>query len=208
MVDFWEVYGRMLADNTFRSGLMKVCPGQPYSIGTQVPSLGNKGLMIDKQLYADARQVISSVVKGPVSLLAVGEVLMSASTDRFRASIEILAAAIQRTVQTGGHSRLFYVGLGCMMLDGQVLADFSLGVFDDLQFDALSTGERNALRTLANTNSVVMASGDVCMLYWDIACFDKYAFYTSSGADHMHPIVAPYPPVTSTYLTKWLALHA
>jgi hypothetical protein len=205
MVDFWEVFGRMLTDDDFRGELYRKCQDTPYRIGIEVPGFDNKGLDIAYRKYDAARKIVAEVITdGPVSLMTLGELLMILSCEHFRGLATNLAAKIQNTINTAGGSKLFYIAIGCMMLDGQVLSAFANDVFDDIQFGGLSGLERDALSTLAADPSVFKAASVACHEFWGTACTDTYAYYPAQGrlrdafafsrSHHMHPIVQPYPP--------------
>lgn len=205
MVDFWEVFGRMLTNDTFRKDLYKACPDSVYSVGVEVPSLGNKGLDIPADKYDIARKVVAKVITdGPISLATCGELLMILSSRVFRGLANDLAAKIQSCVNTANGSKLFYIAIGCMMLDGYVFDQFGQGVFDDLQFGALTGLERDAISTLATTFKVKKAANKACAEFWDIACSDDYQYYSQGDArtnafklhqgNHLHAIVQCYPP--------------
>lgn len=205
MVDFWEVFGRMVTNDDFRKALYKNCPATPYRIGIEVPGFDNKGLDIPSKNYDYARKVVAGVITdGPVSLSTLGETLMILSSRHFRDLANTLAEQIQDCVNTGNGSKLFYIAIGCMMLDGQVFQSFADEVFDDIQFGGLTGLEQDALNKLATTKKVKSAANKACFEFWSIACSDDYAYYPPQGnrksafvlkqGEHMHPIVQPYPP--------------
>ncbi|MGA7241410.1 MAG: hypothetical protein WBY44_37350 [Bryobacteraceae bacterium] len=211
MVDFWEVLGRMLTNDNFRGRLYRAFPKPTwYDTGQEAATLVNWGLKIPAGHYKKARNIVKDVVKdGPVSLQTLGEILMVLSSQHFRDNADQLAKAIQATVNTQGNSKLFYIGIGCMVLDGSVRVSFKNAIFDDVQFGNLSGLEQDALATLAGNTRVKELSYDACQEFWDIACLDEYNYYGPQAAyrvagapkdylpgPHLHPIVQPYPPTT------------
>jgi hypothetical protein len=191
MVDFWEVFGRIVTNKKLRKELCKTCPDIDFKT-TTFPNFTNVGLNIDKKHYDNARTIVSCyVTDGPVSMMALGELLMALSSKEFRKRAEELATAIVECgVNTNGASRLFYVALGCMLLDENIRNAFANGFFDRYQYGALGGLERDALATLANAADVSSTATQACYLFWGTACGDFQTFYRG----HLHPIVQVYPP--------------
>ena len=212
MVDFWEVFGRMLTNDEFREDLYHASPDSPYCLGVEDQCLGNHGLEIPGSNYDDVRAVVIGVVTdGPVSLQTLGELLMILSCPDFRDKANDLAAKIQGAVNTSNGSKLFYTAVGCMMLDGQVNSAFANDVFDDIQFGGLTGLERDAIGKLARNGPIKTAAVTACMEFWGTACQDYYFYYPPErgrvdaftkieklrqGRHHLHSIVQVYPPPT------------
>jgi hypothetical protein len=211
MVDFWEVFGRMLTNDDFRKDLFGTCPDTPYPSGIEVPGFNNLGLDIPYEEYKAARGVVATVMTdAPVSLMTLGELLMVLSCPHFRVLAKDLARKIKDTgVDATDRNKLFYIALGCMMLDPQVMSAFAGGGFNHIQFGGLSNPERDDLKKLTR-DPVPQAAVDACAEFWGTACTDYYEYYPPQGplklqtaavgkselqqTKHLHPIVQPYPP--------------
>jgi hypothetical protein len=195
MVDFWEVFGRISTDATFVTEL-KTFPSTYYDVVKDGTALNNTVLDIPGPKYGEVRTVVAKYVKdGPVSLMTLGELLMIFSSPDFRVKLDALAEAIAATkLQVTGQSKLFYTALGCMLLDGVILAAFDAQLFDRFQFAGLSRPEREVLRQLAAPGGMVKRlAGETCQLFWDVGCCDKYAYYVNDVRHHTHPLARPLP---------------
>lgn len=206
MVDFWEVFGRMVTNDDFRGQLYKTFPAKYYCLGVEVPSLGNQGLDIPPDDYNTARKLVANVITdGPVSLATLGELLMIISSQHFRDLADALAKKMQACVNTSNGSKLFYTAIGCMALDGQAVYYFANRAFDKIQFGNLTGLEQDAIHRLALNVDVIKAAVRACAEFWSIACDDDLLYYgvgnlkngllPISSTHHMHPIVQLYPPV-------------
>lgn len=184
MTDLWQVLGQMLTDANLKTNLYTL-PGQYYPVDQ-----AQQRLIIPEDCYTTARGIINATIPSPISLMALGELLMVLSSQEFRARADGLFQAVQATgVPAAGRSPLFYCGLGLMFLDDTIAETFANGGFQQVQFGSLSADEQGAINQLANAQPVRDASTYMCDLFWSEGCFDKYQFYTG----HEHPLAQPLP---------------
>lgn len=189
MTDFWQLFGRLAADDTFRGAIYAEIAVQNYP---NTP--GGCGISISQGDFDNLRATIAKMLPTtPVSLMSLGELLMCISTDLFRDGFAELICALKKTgVNLNGRSPLFHAALGVLMVDSGILLAFAGpdSNFDLVQFGGLTTAERNDLRTIANDPTVTCLASDVCYDYWNGGCNDQYSFY----AGRIHPIASSYPP--------------
>lgn len=192
MVDFWEVFGRLVTNDMFREEICTACQPVPYGLKPQ-KDLSNVGLNIPVGDFDAARKVVRRyMADAPVSLCTLGELRMTMSFQPFRPLLEQLVAAIKKSgAKTEGFSKLFYIAVGSMMLDKYIRAELAEGSFDEYQYGGLKHPERKAVQTIAADANVSASALAACELFWGTACIDTQTFWP----DNIHPIVQQYPPV-------------
>jgi len=192
MVDLWEAFGRMAVDDQFRQELYTACPVVTYEKENFPDKFKGIGLNIPSSNYDNVRNVVVKYMPDfPASMMALGEILMVLSSRKFRDLEDALADAIKTThIGVAGFGRLYYIGLGCMLLDSNIRIGFANQLFDQYQYGQLQTGEKNSLRDLALAPTVTNSAVIACNMYWGTACTDYQTFYPG----HLHPIVQAYPP--------------
>ncbi len=197
MLDLWEVFGRLASDKTFFDNLCAACSSKYYPLAKDVGWLSGKALNIPEKAYQKLHKALAPVVTGPVSLMALGELLMVFSSPKFRSLAAKLVREIEKThVNTSNRTKLFYTALGCMVLDDTVRSDFANRVYDRNGFGALTEGvgglpgEQDDLASLADPEKKVMIkANDLCRLFWHQGCCDQLNFYTG----HVHILAQPMP---------------
>lgn len=189
MIDFWQMFGRLAADDNFRYNLYKQFAPIDYPNDED-----GCGILIPKKNYDDLRgTIVQTVPDLPMSVMALGELLMCISTDLFRTGFEELVKVVKATkVPLDNRSSLFYAALGLLFIDGPIALDFSKGTqfFDLHQFGKLSDPEKNDLVTIARDTSVAIQASSVCYDYWSSGCNAQYSSYEN----RIHPTATPYPP--------------
>jgi hypothetical protein len=195
MIDFWEVFGRLMTHSNFRHRLYKDIRAGYY--GTDATK---QRIKIPKKRYDQARKHLYRIMPHrPISLMVAGELLMCISSDKFRIGGEKLAIEIGKTgVSTIGRRPLFYAALGLMLLDDNVRAAFKSSDFDTTNFGLLDSQDQEDLQMLAACSPLQIKANSLCNIFWGPACFDKFVFYDvtrgPSKIQHMHPSANDYPP--------------
>jgi hypothetical protein len=199
MVDFWEVFGRLVTSDRFREDLYDAIPtgfDKVMSVDT-----GSR-LDIPESKYTAARDQIATVMDGPVSLMSAGELVMCIEFQPFRDRTDLLAEQVGDTgVNTRRRRPIFYQALGLMLLDAPVLDLFAHGDFEDAQFGTLNARDRRDIKKIAKDKQVKSQANMLCALFWVPDCFDKLFFYTSTvkvdgrprQRHHTHPLANPLP---------------
>jgi len=195
MIDYWEVLGRLATDDALRAQLYRDFPVGEY------PYDGNGcGIQIPWAALLRAREVIRPVMKTrPLSVMGLGEVLMSISTNVFRTRFQLVIDEIDASdIETSGRSHWFYAALGLMLVDNNIMTAFSNGgdVFAEAQFGELSGDEADDLQNLALDGKLVALAADLCYVYWSQGCYDKYMQWELDITQtyHVHPVATkPYP---------------
>jgi hypothetical protein len=191
MTDFWEVLGRLVTNDGFRTALFGA-----FSTGNYPIDLTRLTVSIPKDQYGSAADVIAQTAFAdrPVSVMAIGELLYSMSFQQFRDFVAQLAEAVTASgVTTMGRTPLFYTGLGGIIVDAQTAQFFHAGQFVQAHYTALTGPERNDLQTLADPAGAVAAiSKPLCAFLWLPKCFVKQFVYDG----HTHP-VANVPPTNN-----------
>ena len=188
MNDFWQAFGRLAADDKFRNAVYKQFPVYNYEYDSN-----KKGIVIDEKYYDDLRKIIvGKMPQVPMSLMALGEILMCVSTDLFRDGFSELVDSIKATgIKLRNRSPLFYTALGLLLIDGPIVLAFAKGgnYFNRLQFGRLTKLERRDIVTIARDNTIILHASGVCYNYWSSGCYSQYSYY----ANHIHP-TPKYPP--------------
>jgi hypothetical protein len=189
MTDFWQIFGRLAANDDFRYGLYKQFAVQDYPKDED-----ECGIDVPKKDYEDLRAMIVKINPDlPMSVMALGEILMCISTDLFRSGFDDLVKAIKATkVPLDNRSSLFYAALGLLLIDGPIVLDFAKGpqFFALHQFGKLSDPEKNDLVKIARDTAVTEHASSVCYDYWSSGCNAQYSAYER----RVHPTATPYPP--------------
>jgi hypothetical protein len=189
MNDFWQVFGRLAADDDFRKTVYRHFPVQDYPSDED-----DCGIVIHQRDYDDLRPMIAKTNPYlPMSVMALGEILMCISTDLFRTGFHELITAIKDSkVPLANRSPLFYAALGLMLIDGQIVGDFATdpNSFDRHQFGKLTDPEKADLVTIARDNNITRHANSVCYDYWSSGCNAQYSSYDK----RVHPTATPYPP--------------
>ncbi len=197
MVDAWEIFGRLATDDAFRRAIFKG-PFQPhYAIDKCCCAI------VLNEDYDRARDIINQHgLRGrPISLMALGELLVARTVQGFMDAVQKLASSItdaagSLNIAIGGRSVLFYTAFGAMIVDKQFRsrALASANAFDLLGFCAVLPADRTDLRQLfgyevgeQKTMVVSGASDQFCNLFWEPHCNLRTVFYLG----HVHPVANP-----------------
>lgn len=203
MVDFWEVLGRLVTNDTLRNDIYK-----RFSTGDYAIDGAEHGFVIPRDHYNVAREEVAKVIsERPVSLMTLGELLFALSQDVVRDLIVKMANVIKTSaISVAGRSALFYTGLGAMIIDDTVRNAFDNNQFDAIQFKALSLAERTDLAALAKPSGALKSlANEMCGRSWDPDCSAKFNFYDH----HTHPALnAPQPAGTPRLLALQSETHA
>jgi hypothetical protein len=199
MLDFWEALGRMATSSdccTAVYAAVKTNDPGGYPTAAFNPAAGAKfpniGLQIPSADYTAMRSAVMKYTDGPISMMALGELIMIVADSRFRALNNTLIKAIAASgAKTGPFSKLYYSALGCMLLDSKIRMAFAGdgANFDLNGYSSLTSPERASLTQLALDASVGPDADQVCALYWGVSCADLQTYYDG----HLHPVVKVYP---------------
>ena|ERR1700733_13793164 len=180
MIDAWEIIGRLLTDADFETAVFGGVYSGPYPMNT------SNRVSIPKTDYDALQAAVSSKVKGPMSLMALGEILVAMRVPNFRNVLAALAKAIAATgVNTAGRDPVFYQALGASMVDMQLLAQIP-NRFQKFGFN-LGAAQPDAT-TIVTDSAVTAAAQPFCDACWERGCSLKTIFWPA----HVHPVENPF----------------
>ena len=190
MTDFWEILGRAVTDDAFRTALF----AGPYNPAMYKPVPGKSREIIPKTDYDKVTSIIRGATatkyRPPLSLFALGEILHDMSVPGFNTQVKNLAQAIKDSgVPIHPVDANFHMALGAMIVDAQLQVHLVAGNWDADGFSAVQPADRATLQTLFDESAhhpVVKAAADLCGIEWGIECFVKAFFWPPSG--HGHPV--------------------
>jgi hypothetical protein len=193
MTDSWEILGRLAADATFWGDVKKAALSAPPRPGANGRSAIPEGDY--KKALDTVRNAGTGLKDQPISLMALGELLVALASNNFRAALDGLATAIQHTgMNTVGRDFNFYVALGAMIVDGQLrgqlLSAPPYKPFDTFGFVRVLPADRADLVKLGDANqspAVAAAANTLCGTVWHPDCNLKVVIWTG----HTHPVANP-----------------
>jgi len=176
MIDAWEIVGRLVTDAAFETAVFAINYATPYAV-----NLSNRA-QIPKPDFDALRAVVATRLTGPISLMALGEILVAMRAPNFKATLDQLAAAIANTgVNTGGRTPMFYTALGATMVDSKLRAVIA-GNFPAYGFK-LDGDAPDAAKII--TDAGVGPKADAfCASCWSKGCNLKTVFWDA----HIHPV--------------------
>jgi hypothetical protein len=180
MTDAWEIIGRLITDDEFKTEIFGGVYSGPYPMNT------TNRAQIPEQDYQTVRERAATKVKGPISLAAAGEVLIAMRFPDFRPRLDDLAKAIKTTgINTAGRKPVFYQTLGASMADmrllGRIANRFS-------EFGLEVGGDNDDLTTVLTDNGVIAAAKAFCSTCWTGGCQLRMIFWP----EHVHPVESPF----------------
>jgi len=184
MVDFWEIVGRLVTDGALRTTLFNAISTGSYPLDTR-----GYRIVIPSDHYDGIRTIVGPKLHGPVSLMALGEILYLLADQRLRVGVTALSTVISNSgAATTGRSAAFYTALGAMVFDDTVRTGFEGDDFT--YFPGVTGDEKNTIVSLAVAAGPLQnAASELCRDGWNPDCFVKFRFYT----DHTHPLAnTPY----------------
>jgi hypothetical protein len=155
MIDFWEVIGRALTDEEFREAVLGA------NLNTKAPDQEGYWEIPEKD-YETMLAVIRTRMDGPVSLMALGEIIVSLTYATFSVNLRKVAEQIHATnVRTKDRDAHFYVAMGAMVLDRLLRERLRHDRLNHTQFDTygfkhVSHDERRALLTIFSDQNRVL----------------------------------------------------
>jgi hypothetical protein len=187
MIDLWEVIGRMLTDEEFREAVLgaNVCKKElPDKDGCWD---------IPESAYNKMLSIVRTRMDGPISLMALGEMIVSQRFASFGENVRTAAVQIYETsIPTHGRDSNFYIALGAMALDEELRKRLQHEHPNHAQFDAygfkrVSHDDRRALLKIFHKGDKAMeiAFNAVCHDpgLWVPDCNDKMIYWKG----HKHP---------------------
>jgi hypothetical protein len=179
MIDAWEMVGRLLTDNAFETAVFGGVYSGPYPMNTC------NRVQIPQKDYDTLQAAARTKMQGPLSLMALGEVLVAMRVPNFRNALDGLARAITATgVNTAGRDPVFYQALGASMVDMRLLAQIPNN-FQNFGFN-LGGAQPDATRIVTD-NGVTTAAKAFCGTCWARGCNLK----TILWPEHVHPVEDP-----------------
>src|SRR5437868_10024261 len=114
MIDFWQIEGALLTNSAFGEELFAKFPTeQPYPYDP-----ARCGLVIDEEDFKEARKVIEKHINEPVSLFALGELLVSITRPGGRAAMRALRQELAKSGRIAQPlNPRFLVALGALVID-------------------------------------------------------------------------------------------
>jgi len=180
MTDAWEIVGRLLTDVAFETAVFGAAYSGPY------PMNASNRVSIPETDYKALKAAVSTKVKGPISLMALGEILVAMRLPNFRSALDTLAKAIAAAgANTTGQEPIFYQALGATLVDMQLLAQIP-NKFQNFGFD-LGGAQPDATKIVTD-NHVIAAAQPFCNSCWAKGCLMKTIFWS----DHIHPVENPF----------------
>jgi len=181
MIDAWEIIGRVLTDADFRNTVLKCGSTKPYPVNA------TSRADIPDDDYDRLRDAVGTKVKGPISLMALGEMLIAMRIPGLKEPLGKLAAAICNTgVNTTDRTPLFYAALGAAMVDQELLKQLPYDV-KRFGFD-LTQKDEDDLKNIITDQNVIDAEDPFCMSCWSEGCNLKMLYWEG----HLHPIENPF----------------
>ena len=196
MIDTWEIVGLLVTNHSFLKDFFatKVSAPDWSKLDTTMR------WAIPLEDYEAMRQTVERYYDGPVSLMALGELIVARAYPKFEARLTALADAVPHVAGGAKLSKrdpYFYVGLGAMSLDGVLRNDLrgtdsAHPQFDTAGFSRVKVTDRALLvKIFDQGNTANPAADGVCDPdgSWNPDCYAK----TLAWEDHMHPLsgVAP-----------------
>ena len=193
MIDFWEMLGRMMMNQTFLNDLVgfkgvqypvgadhrAVIPNDPATIGTAQPS----------DDYDLMRTIVNRYMPGkPLSLMALGEMLWCLTIPAFRSKGKIAAAKVAQLGLAAPANDNFYIALGAMVLDENLRIELiENGNWGKWGFGSVAPADQTALAKVMDNNQnpdVVDAIHNFCFTSWDPDCNARAIEWVG----HTHPV--------------------
>jgi hypothetical protein len=175
MIDAWEIVGRLATDRAFATTVFGAKYTTPYQ------STPNNRAVIPGPDYDALRKQVRTKIAGPVSLMALGELLVAMRLPGVKDSLDKLAAAIDATgVKTAGRSPMFYAALGASLVDMNLRTQIP-GNFGNFGFN-LGADEADATKIITDPG-VQKLGQDFCKTCWSEGCLMKTIFWPA----HVHP---------------------
>jgi len=180
MIDAWEIIGRWVTDAAFATAIFNTNSATGY------PLNATHRVKIPEQNFTNLRAVVASKLNSPVSLMALGEILVAMRFPKFGEAHEGLKQAIAGTaVNTTNRNSLFYTALGAAIVDPKLRQQIATGSkqWSDFGFHLTQNDVTDANAILRAP--AVQSTADVfCMRCWSEGCNLKTEFWPS----HAHPL--------------------
>jgi hypothetical protein len=187
MIDFWNMMGLLVTDEEFRDSLFAL-PKTKYNIGSNqrasIPADMNK-----QDDYATIRSIVQLFMPNkPLSLMALGEMLVALSSEKFRDRAVIVADKIDAMDLDLPDDTDFLVVLGALVTD-QGLVNYLIQKrqWKKWGFGFVSRHDRRLLARLLDKNvneTVWNAVFQFCNTLWDHECNDNVVEWP----EHTHPV--------------------
>jgi hypothetical protein len=190
MIDFWETVGRMALDPTSAYVTNLAAAGIPAASAIRF------GCIDLTAYYTPVRTVTGTWNKAPVSLAALGELMLTLSSAAQQGNVKNVAADIARvkaTVPNFPRDIWGVVALGALVADYQLYLNLIGGAgpayaqFDANGFGLVQAGDRADLNTIwpaIKTDALAFSNT------WGDACCDRYEPYPGC----LHPVVRAVVP--------------
>jgi hypothetical protein len=189
MIEVWEAMGRMLTDEEFREAIL----GANVSKRAQPDEYGSWAIL--EQDYNTMLKAVRTRMDGPVSLMALGELIVALTYDNFGQSVRNLFHEICEThVRIDDCDPQFYVALGAIAIDPILRAKLLVEQENHAQFDAngfkrVCDADRRALLEIfrQGNNDMDAAIADF-LVPWQIECYLRYCYFLG----HKQPMPESY----------------
>jgi hypothetical protein len=212
MLDLWEIMGRLATDDQFRRAVFNSNFQPTYYQDVDAAKNPNHRVKIPPEDYKNMRAVASLRVDGPISLMALGEILFAMTDARFKKAVSDLAdtlaelfAKLDEPLDPSTRGTDFFQALGVLLIDLNLQQDFVDDPTSIHQFalDALLGDDLDAVHQVlsqlpsegAPTPRVFLCCQDLCQGSWVPDCNALLAEWDTqvapaSGAvlKHTHPV--------------------
>jgi hypothetical protein len=192
MMDTWEIFGRLATNDQFRQAVLAARFTGKYEVDCD-------GIKIGAGDYTLARDLARTVIQDrPLSLMALGELIVVLVYPRFRDGLEQLAKEISADFTIGERDWRFFVCLGAMFFDSALAADLQADATSFARYGFLAPdypGREEDIETLQamfdqdKFPKISNAANDACLDPWEKQCICRVLFWS----EHLHPRENPLP---------------
>lgn len=185
MIDFWEIIGHGVTDDSFRNTLYNAF--QASAPKGPSPDPNNTFACLFKNPDYDQARALVIKKMGPVSLMALGELFVLTMLHRdSRPILDNVAQIVQGAIP--GYTSAdpnFYRALGACVVDAAFAAQLIAGQEANFGFN-LSPDDRTALLTAVQAQGFLGQAGQFHDLNWSSGCKDMVI--QSQGEPYAHAL--------------------
>jgi hypothetical protein len=191
MIDFWKMMGFLVTNDNFRADLFSI-PLRTYTMmanqRARIPGDPAASPASGGNDYALIRGLVQPYLTGmPLSLMALGEMLVSLTHQDFRADATNVARLIGGLGLSAPDDDNFYIALGAMILDSNLTPKLLAGDWEPWGFGAVTANDRDRLNRILNpavSPAIPNAVHDFCVNLWGHECNDNLIEWPA----HTHPV--------------------
>lgn len=187
MLDFWELIGRIAAEDTFRSAMVGFKNTPPTKPSSSSDACNGCIVVFLPSDYDRLRAVVAAThPEIPVSMAALGEWMLINTLNPLTTILGDIAKPVKAAIgRAPSADRQFYQALGVSIIDPTFALTFD-GAGNKFGFN-LNAADLQTIRGLnADTAGFRAASEVFHQLYWSIDCKSWMFAQPSSPANHVH----------------------